>query len=253
MVASLYCVWELIWELIAFLLPVRGSDYTWTSQQIVERNGGNMSVPEANKSNKKWYLKKGFLITTGVILLMIIIAAIGSSNSDSDLSAKSTEASEVETVEETTPIPEVPKVKTWGPGTFLVGTEIPPGVYRTNDYWSVNSADGEIIDNDLIRSGTTIAVIPEGAATVKFSGEAMAIADSAVYDPIVEGFTEGTYVVGVDIQPGQYRVSGSSAYAARLDGNLEIIDNDLSDGSVILMVDPSDAYFKFSGTLEKIG
>lgn len=204
------------------------------------------------KTSRAWFKKKRFIIPAAIIAVLIFIISVGSANSETSEVASNTESSTSETTVES-PTPETPKVKTWGPGTYLVGTEIPPGVYRTNDYWSVNSADGEIIDNDLIRSGTTIAVIPEGAATVKFSGEALAIADSAVYDPIVEGFTEGTYVVGVDIQPGQYRVSGSSAYAARLDGNLEIIDNDLADGSVILMVDPSDAYFKFSGTLEKIG
>lgn len=213
-----------------------------------------MSNPETKKSDQKWYTKKGFLITTGVILLMVIIAAIGSSNADSEMTATTADTSQVETVEQTaTPTPEVPEPKTWGPGTYLVGTEIAPGVYRTNGYWSVNSADGGIIDNDLIMSGTNIAVIPEGAATVKFSGEAMAIADSRVIDPIAEGFSEGTYVVGKDLQPGQYRVSGANAYAARLDANLGIIDNDLADGSVILMIDPSDAYFKFSGILEKIG
>lgn len=212
---------------------------------------GSAKTTEA-KSGRAWFKKKRFIIPAAIIAVLIFIISVGSANSETSEVASNTESSSTETTEES-PTPEAPKVKTWGPGTYLVGTEIAPGVYRTNGYWSVNSADGEIIDNDLIRSGTTIAVIPEGAATVKFSGEALAIADSAVYDPIVEGFTEGTYVVGVDIQPGQYRVSGSNAYAARLDGNLEIIDNDLADGSVILMVDPSDAYFKFSGTLEKIG
>ena len=74
-------------------------------------------------------------------------------------------------------------------------------------------------------------------------------------DPIEGGFTTGTYLVGVDIQPGRYRVTAigdRSAYAARLDGTLDIIDNNLSDGSVLMIVNESDFAFTFTGMLELV-
>lgn len=209
-----------------------------------------------SKPVRPWFKKKRFIIPIAIIAILTFFISVGSANAGKYSTAKESAVAEnsgTQTEASPTPTPEAPKPKMWTAGTYLVGTEIAPGVYRTDNYWSVNAADGTIIDNDLIMSGTTIAVIPEGAATVKFSGNAMAIADSPTYDPIAKGFTEGTYVVGKDIQPGQYRISGKQPYAARLDANLQIIDNDLAEGSVILMIDPSDAYFRYSGTIEKIG
>ena len=48
------------------------------------------------------------------------------------------------------------------------------------------------------------------------------------------------------------RSADELAYAARLDANLDIIDNDLNQGSVILTVQSSDYAFRFRGTLEKL-
>ena len=41
-------------------------------------------------------------------------------------------------------------------------------------------------------------------------------------------------------------------YAARLDNRLDIIDNDLNDGSVIVIVAKTDFALTFTGTLERL-
>lgn len=62
--------------------------------------------------------------------------------------------------------------------------------------------------------------------------------------PIIES---GTYIVGQEIAPGAYRVSG---YFARLDSNFDIIDNDgvYDEGSFTYVeVLATDAYLEISG------
>lgn len=57
--------------------------------------------------------------------------------------------------------------------------------------------------------------------------------------------------MGTDIAPGRYNITpaGSSAYFARLDANLGIIDNNISEGNVIAVVDPADWALSYTGTI----
>jgi hypothetical protein len=57
--------------------------------------------------------------------------------------------------------------------------------------------------------------------------------------------------VGTDIAPGRYNVTpaGSNAYFARLDADLGIIDNNISEGNVIAVVDPADWALSYTGTI----
>ncbi|MDH3299936.1 MAG: DUF4214 domain-containing protein [Acidimicrobiia bacterium] len=141
------------------------------------------------------------------------------------------------------------------PGTYLVGSEVPPGVYRVVRYWATLDEDNDILDNEFVLdNGLALAVVTSKATSVQFAGEAVGLRDRPNVDPLGLGFTEGTYLVGADLQPGRYRVRSADdlAYAARLDANLGIIDNALNQGSVILTIGPSDYAFTFRGTLEKL-
>jgi hypothetical protein len=63
--------------------------------------------------------------------------------------------------------------------------------------------------------------------------------------------TDGTYRVGIDIEPGTYRSDGtnphgeSDCYWARLSSlnPTDIIKNDISSGAQIVMIPPSDKAF----------
>lgn len=136
-------------------------------------------------------------------------------------------------------------------GTYVVPDQFAPGVYRVEGYWARLDANQEIIDNDIVDSGLTLMNVAPTDAYVEISGAAIALVDLPVVDPIAEGWTDGSYLVGTDIPAGRYNVTGAgrSAYFARLDANLEIIDNNLSEGNVIAVVDPSDWAFSYTGTL----
>jgi len=113
----------------------------------------------------------------------------------------------------------------------------------------------EIIDNDGVynSSGLTYVVVDPSDAYLELSGEAIAIEDFPVFDPLLVGATDGTYLVGVDIQPGRYRVEDPDyAYAARLSCDRDIIDNEGNKGNVIIIVKASDCLFTFSGILSRI-
>lgn len=142
-----------------------------------------------------------------------------------------------------------------GAGTYVVGAEVEPGVYRASRYWARLDASGDIIDNDLIGDGFGIVVIQPTDSFIEFTGEAIAVDEFPAIDPIAMGYEGGTYLVGSDIEAGTYRVTASDgvAYAARLDNTLDIIDNDLNEGSVIIVVQPTDFALSFSGgPLERI-
>jgi hypothetical protein len=140
------------------------------------------------------------------------------------------------------------------PGTYLVGKELPAGTYRVEQYWARLDANQEIIDNDVVDKGLTVVNVQPTDVYIKFDGQALAIVNSKPIDPAANGYTDGTYLVGYDLQPGRYRIAkAQGAYFARLDAKGEIVDNDLNDGSVIAVVRPTDWALKFDGTIQRLG
>ena len=80
----------------------------------------------------------------------------------------------------------------------------------------------------------------------------MPLAYSRTLDPVVEGYSEGTYLVNLDIQPGRYRITnpdGRSSYFSRLDANRGVIDNDFSNGPVIVIVATTHWALSIKGTI----
>lgn len=240
------------------------------------------SAPMAPQGQKRpFWKKKRVFIPAGALSLLFVGGAIAgppeedpgspsaqvdTATSDdqeaSDSTAEETSANLSETTVAPTTTTAAPpttatttSLPTIDAGTYVVGSEISPGLYRVAGYWATLDAAQEIIENEFVNGqGLGLAVIPESARFVEINGEAVAVADLPTIDPIEAGFDSGTYLVGVDIQPGDYRVTGTdrSAYGARLDANLGIIDNSLNDGSVILTIQPSDFAFTFTGTLEAL-
>ena len=153
---------------------------------------------------------------------------------------------------ESAPVEEPPVIEA---GTWLVPSEIKPGVYRVAGYYARLDSDGEIIDNDGVygENDLTLMVVKKSDDMVEVSGEALAIEFLPRYDPLRNGATSGTYLVGKDIKPGRYRVKDPDyAYAARLDKDLDIIDNAGNEGNVVITIKPSDYAFEFSGELSRL-
>lgn len=157
----------------------------------------------------------------------------------------------------TTEAPTTTTTKPPGPavvesGTYVVPDQFAPGTYRVEGYWARLDANQEIIDNYLVDSGLTLMNVAPTDAYVEINGAAIALVDLPAVDPIAEGWTDGTYLIGTDIAPGRYNITsaGTSAYFARLDANLEIIDDNLSEGNVIAVVEPSDWALSYSGAVQ---
>jgi hypothetical protein len=136
-------------------------------------------------------------------------------------------------------------------GTYVVPDQFAPGTYRVDGYWARLDADQNIIDNDIVDDGLTLVNVADTDAYVEISGSAVALGDMPQVDPLAEGWTDGTYLVGVDIPAGRYNISadGTSAYYARLGANRDIIDNNISDGNVIAVVQDSDWALTYTGTI----
>jgi hypothetical protein len=152
-------------------------------------------------------------------------------------------------------VPPTTTLPTISSGVWEVGTDIQPGVYRVSGYWARLDEALEILDNDLTAgdNGFSLVSVLDTDAYVEINGAALNVDDSRPLDPVAEGFNEGTYLVNHDLAPGRYRINppeGSTAYWARLDASMEIIDNDLSEGQLIVIVDTSDWALRFTGTIE---
>jgi hypothetical protein len=152
--------------------------------------------------------------------------------SDTSAAASSTEAPTTTTTEAPTTTTDPPTTTTTEPsvvesGTYVVPDQFAPGTYRVEGHWARLDAAQEIIDNDLVDSGLTLTNVAPTDAYVEINGAAIALVDLPQVDRIAAGWTDGTYLVGTDIAPGRYNVTsaGFSAYFARLDANLEIINN----------------------------
>lgn len=146
------------------------------------------------------------------------------------------------------PLPIIPA------GMYIVPDEVAYGTYRHNSYMARLDQNQDIIDNDLVNDGMGLMIVAAGDAYSDISDEAILYQELGPVDPIVEGFTDGRYVVGYDLAPGRYRVIplAGTAYWARLNAELEILDNDLGDGQLIVNVRDSDFALEFRGTLEPL-
>jgi hypothetical protein len=139
-------------------------------------------------------------------------------------------------------------------GTYVVPDQFAPGTYRVEGHWARLDANQEIIDNDIVDGGLTLMNVALTDAYVEISGAALTLVDLPQVDPIAEDWTDGTYLAGTDIAPGRYNVTaaGSSAYFARLDADLGIIDNNISHGNVIAVVQPGDRALSYTGAIQPL-
>jgi hypothetical protein len=155
----------------------------------------------------------------------------------------------------------------FGNGTHVIGKDIQAGTYQTdggsNCYWERLSGFGgglhDIIANE-IPQGSIVVTIQSTDAGFKSQGcgKWSMVNTSPRVGPVgsttefKSSFSDGTYRVGSDIEPGTYGTSGgSNCYWERLSGFggglNDIIANDLPQGSVIVTISGSDAGFTTHG------
>lgn len=236
-----------------------------------------MPAPAKKPWYRKWWV--WVLVALGVILVIGALASPGdeaagdttTTSAAADTTTTTAAETTVTTEPEGTTATEAPTTTTTtqpptttttlpviGSGVYIVPTEVAPDTYRLAGYASRLDENQEIIDNFLIGdNGLGLVVVLETDAYLEVNGEIIPVeALGTPVDPIAQGFTEGVYLVGYDIEPGRYRVSpeasGETTYWARLDDTLDIIDNNLSEGDLIVIVNESDYALEYRGVLERI-
>ncbi len=140
-------------------------------------------------------------------------------------------------------------------GTYAVPSEIAPGTYRVSIHWARLDENRDVIDNDLTITGVSIMTVYPSDSFIELSGTAMPVDLLPTIDPIASGYNQGTYLVGPDIQPGTYDVTaqpGATAYVARLEEDLSVIETDQNDDRVTIEVLPGDFALRYTGTLERL-
>ena len=164
--------------------------------------------------------------------------------------------------------PPPPPPYSFGNGTYVVGSQVPAGLYRgpggSSCYWQRLSGFGgtlgEIIANGF---GDVKIVVEIKASDAGFSTQACGTWSNtfgAITTSPTAPFGAGTYIVGTDIAPGTWTApGGSSCYWMRLSGFggtlSEIIANDFQPTSPVVAISSGDAGFASSscGTWTKVG
>ncbi|WP_405519814.1 hypothetical protein [Streptomyces canus] len=153
-----------------------------------------------------------------------------------------------------------------GDGDFQVGSDIKPGTYRTTGnsdgmcYWErAKDASGEmdsLLANDNV-TGTSYVTVKATDKLFKSSdcNDWEAVDKKAKGSPAARMSGDGgMFAVGADIAPGTYQSTGNtddSCYWERTKdaghGIESILANDNVNGTAVVRISASDAYFKTNG------
>ncbi|MGW1775044.1 hypothetical protein [Streptomyces sp. NPDC002104] len=206
----------------------------------------------------------------GAALALVTLTACGGADAPADKGAgKGGDAAASKPAPQSSaPAPDAGKAKPAikGSGTFQVGSDVKPGLYRSagnkaddNCYWErAKDSKGEpesILDNDNVVGLSYVAI----AATDKiFKTEGCK--GWELVDPKAKGTPKaeisgkaGMLKVGVDIAPGTYKSAGSTedgsgCYWERTKdatGSLDtIIANDNPEGQAVVTIAAGDGFFK---------
>ena len=148
----------------------------------------------------------------------------------------------------------------FGNGTHLVGTDIPPGRYRSVNtssalcYWArLRNLTGrdDIIANDAGAGPRLVEILATDVAVESTGCSPWTEVTGAVTGSPTAPFGDGVYLVGVDIQAGTWRSdgTGTGCYWARLSnirGQDDIIANNFGSAPAIVTVLATDVAFEVS-------
>ena len=168
-----------------------------------------------------------------------------------------------------TATPQPSRATYFGDGTWIVGSDIKAGTYRSSQtgsscYWQrLSGFSGEFDDIIVNELTEAISVVEISSTDAGFSTERCGTwteATSSITSSLSSPFGDGAYVVGLDIGPGTWTSpGGDSCYWERLlgfSGDISHIEaNGLGASNVVLTIKSTDAGFKSSncGTWTKTG
>lgn len=229
---------------------------------------------------RPWFKKKRFVIPAGLAALAIMGSALSDSEPDKPLplaastsessktSAPSTSASAVAAAATPAPTPSAapaapapkpkPKVvSVEGDGIYDVGSEMKPGLYRSEGAGyseRLKNASGDF--DAILANGNAVGVeyVQVKKSDGYFSTQGMddwVLVDLKAKGPQATKFDgDGTYRVGIDIKPGTYKSSGDG-YWERLksaSGDFSgILANGNASGNAIVQIKKTDKFFSTQG------
>ncbi len=159
-----------------------------------------------------------------------------------------------------------PCLTEFGPGQYLVGEDILPGLYRSASglkYWARYEGFGhelsDIIANHGDTGGPVVVEIEASDFGFQSNGPGTLVRIGADYrGERLTKFGEGFWIVGKDIEPGLYRSATGARYWARLSGfsgeSSDLLANGAgAEGPAMVEIKPADAgFYSVGATWEKV-
>jgi hypothetical protein len=222
--------------------------------------------PPGQEPRKKAWYKRWWVIAVAAVVVVAIATTssrgdkkdAGASPDTRDQGDSQPQSSGAET--ESSPAPE-PEPVGFGDGTYRIGSDMPPGTYRSSDdaslcYWARLTGFGGSLD-EIIANGNSgpeiVAIDPSDAGfETQGCGEWLPL-ESSYPDAPATSFGDGTFHVGHHIAPGSYRASGAPGdlcYWARLsDFSHAGVNGIIANGNSPTIVDiaPTDVGFTSFG------
>lgn len=135
-------------------------------------------------------------------------------------------------------------------GIHTVGTEIEPGLYRVKGRAETYTNDGQLVGQAHAVDGYGLLLVDAPANLVAVDGSITPIGDPV--DPVGNGWSDGTYLVGFDIEPGRYQIGGMVSHLARYDDRLQLLSEVRGPGAELVVIEV-DYAVSIVGTLTRMG
>lgn len=224
----------------------------------------------------KWWndLSKFKKVLVVVVVAIILIAALGggsTSQNDNEQESANTEQQAQASDDVSNSEPEESAVEevsfAFDDGTHVVGEDIQPGTYRTHGddgsalgcYWERLAGFSGEFDEILANSNRghgepEVVTIKETDKGFKTEGCGKWYKELTQVTENKQSFGSGTFIVGTDIEPGNYKNSGAEAlgcYWERRSGFSgefnELIANDNVETTTLVTISPTDKAFTSHG------
>jgi hypothetical protein len=209
------------------------------------------------KKNRKWLIL--FIIATVIIGTLSGCSATADTDDATEEVVAASEAKEVEVA--------VEESNTYKDGMYKVGTDIMPGLYKVEVNGSLGmgyverSKDASMtLDSilaNILLTGDGYAEIKDTDAFVKVTGAILTPFDISTAVPsFVSEYEDGLYLVGIDIEPGEYKVdvadtASKMGYVERLSDvsyNFDsIISNSIIQNQAYVTIDATDFAIRLQG------
>ncbi|MGY1669464.1 hypothetical protein [Geodermatophilus sp. SYSU D00710] len=203
------------------------------------------------------------------VLVLVVIVDAASTDESSEASDPTTAPPLAPTAAPTAGTPEpAPEPPGFGDGTYLVGTDIQPGLYRADggrfcSWQRLSDLSGEydaVLGWEFSDGLTYVEILPTDVA---FSTDDCGRWEPAAFDgpDVSSGFEDGTFLVGSDIQPGTYRSTGGGSGCSwqrlsDLTGDYDaVLAWEFSEGQAYAEIQPTDVAFSTDGcgTWSRVG